>query len=107
MKKNSLVVLFTCALFYNSSAYITLYGQYKRISLTSFFCALISTQFCARVQEPPDEFNGQWFPHRNGNTTITTFDAAGSVIETIEVTGYSLTNRDGGTLVSYSPVELP
>lgn len=97
MKK--LWLTFVLAGIFSSTAfsYVDLYGIYVKTSDKSFYCAMISTQFCARVGIPTPE------PVPPSPWRIICYHPDGTVADDFNVREYTITEDDGGTLVEYLP----
>lgn len=97
MKKTIFTFLFAGLLSGMASAHIDLYGIYVRINETSFYCAMISKNLCARVSAPDEGDPNPW------QYSWVCYNPNGSVAENFTCSSYTLSEDGGNTIVEYIP----
>lgn len=94
MKKTIFTFLFAGLLSGMASAHIDLYGIYVRTGPSSFWCAMISKNLCARVSSPDtDDDRSSWI----------CFNPNGTVAESFTCSSYTIHEEGSNTVVEYIP----
>jgi hypothetical protein len=94
MKKKIVAIVALCAIVSSAYSSITLLGIYQSGSSTSFWCALISTNVCAVIANPPDP--SPTIPWR-----IVAYNPNGTVRGSFGVKSYTIKQSPDRTTVTY------